>query len=200
MANVGPPDTLTLLSMLQATAFLESKAPATFFQVHDPAPSAFRLAWPVVISCCRSIQTFGRRVHIWIKPDERHGGGRVSRSTRLGNYQNSPHHNRQNPQSPDVYIHRSLTLRGDRIVANVGRSLPGLRYPVQSKPLCNNLARHFCSTPQSICQEPRASMYTQLAGGMGLELHVSGLPKWMNKMNPDKMSASERSKLVSLLP
>lgn len=40
----------------------------------------------------------------------------------------------------------------------------------------------------------------RLAGGMGLELHVNGLPKWMSKMNPDKMSAADRHHIVSACP
>jgi len=40
-------------------------------------------------------------------------------------------------------------------------------------------------------------MLQQLTGGMGLELHVKGLPKWMNKMNPDKMSSADRHHIVS---
>jgi hypothetical protein len=39
-------------------------------------------------------------------------------------------------------------------------------------------------------------MLSQLAGGMGLELHVNGLPKWMTKMNPDKMTAADRHHIV----
>jgi len=31
---------------------------------------------------------------------------------------------------------------------------------------------------------------------MGLELHVKGLPTWMNKMNPDKMNAVDRHHVV----
>ncbi len=40
-------------------------------------------------------------------------------------------------------------------------------------------------------------MLQALTGGMGLELHVKGLPKWMNKMNPDKMSSADRHHIVS---
>jgi len=40
-------------------------------------------------------------------------------------------------------------------------------------------------------------MYTQLH--MGLELNVHGLPKWMKKMNPDKMNSADRHHLVSFL-
>ena len=32
---------------------------------------------------------------------------------------------------------------------------------------------------------------------MGLELSVKGLPKRMNKMNPDKMSSADRHHIVS---
>ena len=42
-----------------------------------------------------------------------------------------------------------------------------------------------------------AEMYTQLH--MGLELNVHGLPKWMKKMNPDKMNSADRHHLVSFL-
>ena len=40
-------------------------------------------------------------------------------------------------------------------------------------------------------------MLSQLSGRMGLELNVHGLPKWMNKMNPDKMSSTDRHHIVS---
>ena len=43
-------------------------------------------------------------------------------------------------------------------------------------------------------------MSEMLAGGMGLELHVNGLPKWMIKMNPDKMTAADRHHIVSARP
>jgi len=33
---------------------------------------------------------------------------------------------------------------------------------------------------------------------MGLELHVKGLPTWMNKMNPDKMNAVDRHHVMHM--
>lgn len=42
-------------------------------------------------------------------------------------------------------------------------------------------------------------MLSQLSH-MGLELNVHGLPKWMAKMNPDKMSSKQRHHIVSHAP
>ena len=39
------------------------------------------------------------------------------------------------------------------------------------------------------------AMLTQLVHG--LELHVRGIPAWMQHMNPDKMTSKQKSTLVS---
>eukprot|EP00961_Rhodomonas_salina_P244800 3308412-Rhodomonas_salina.1 len=41
-------------------------------------------------------------------------------------------------------------------------------------------------------------MFTDL--GLGLELHVHGVPKWMRKMNPDKMNSSQAHHIVRHQP
>ena len=33
---------------------------------------------------------------------------------------------------------------------------------------------------------------------MGLDLHVAGLPSWMEKMNPNKISKAQRGRIVSV--
>ena len=63
-----------------------------------------------------------------------------------------------------------------------------------------NLVQFFLQFFLPLAQEPlhyAAAMLQILAGGMGLELSVKGLPKWMNKMNPDKMSSADRHHIVS---